>query len=79
MKILQTIYEFYNMDFDKVCGLYHVELDNGSKHYFLRNDKSVGAIKHCYGEPASKCVLIIRDDVKLEFFNILKKRINKNN
>lgn len=72
MKILQTIYEFHNADYDTTCGLYHVELSSGTKHYFLRNNKSVGTISHILDRPASECVSIIRDDVKEEFFRKLK-------
>ena len=71
MKILQTLYEFHNKETESICGLYYVELDSGNKHYFLRNNKSVGAITHYLGHPASECVSIIRDDVKQRFFNIV--------
>jgi len=71
MKILDVVYEFHNKDTDSRCGLYHVELDSGTKHYLLRNNDSVGAITHFLGEPASKCISIIRDDVKQEFFRKL--------
>lgn len=72
MKILETIYEFHNKDYDTYCGLYHVELNNGSKHYFIRNTNSVGVICHLVDRPSSECVSIIRDDVKKEFFEVLK-------
>jgi hypothetical protein len=72
MKILNTIYEFHNKDLDTTCGLYHVELDSGSKHYLLRNNESVGAIQHLYGRPAVECIGIIRNDVKQEFFELLE-------
>jgi hypothetical protein len=77
MKILQTIYEFNNKQFDTKCGLYHVELDSGSKHYFIRNNESVGTITHYLDRPASECVSIIRNDVKQEFFDMLNKESNK--
>ena len=71
MKILQTIYEFHNKEQDTTCGLYYVETELGNKHYFVRNNKSVGAIQHLLGRPASECVAIIRDDVKQKFFELL--------
>ena len=72
MKILQTIYEFHNKEFDTICGLYHVELDSGGKYYFLRNDKSVGVIQHFVNKSASECVVTIRDDVKKELFELFE-------
>lgn len=73
MKILQTIYEFHNLQCNTKCGLYHVELASGSKHYFIRNNESVGTITHYLDRPVSECVSIIRDDVKQEFFDELSK------
>jgi hypothetical protein len=77
MKILETIYEFHNKEHETICGLYHIELDSGSKHYFVRNNESVGAISHYLGRPASECVSIIRDDVKQEFLSQLYKEKGK--
>ena len=77
MKILQTIYEFYNTELNTKCGLYHVELPSGAKHYFIRNNESVGTIVHYLDRPASECVSIIRDDVKKEFFDELNKKDGK--
>jgi hypothetical protein len=77
MKILQTIYEFHNKVCDTKCGLYYVELNSGSKHYFIRNNESVGTITHYLDRPASECVSIIRNDVKQEFFDELNKKDEK--
>lgn len=74
MKILETVYEFHNKEYDTTCGLYYIELDSGSKHYIIRNNDSVGAICHYLGRPASECVSLIRDDVKQELFNIFRLR-----
>jgi hypothetical protein len=72
MKILAVIYEFHNKDYETTCGLYHVELDSGDKCYLLRNNESVGTIAHYFSRPANECVSIIRNDVKQQFFNLLK-------
>jgi hypothetical protein len=65
MRILQTIYEFINKESGTINGLYHVELDNGSKHYFLRNNGSVGAICYYCGRPVTECISLVRIDVRL--------------
>ncbi len=75
MKILQTIYEFRNKATNTDCGLYHVELNSGAKHYLLRNDDSVGAVCHYLGRPASECVSIIRENVKQDFLSLLKSSL----
>ena len=71
MKILQTIYEWNNKDLNHKCGLYHVEMPSGDKHYLLRNGDSVGVITHLVGRPAFECVCPIRDDVKQKFLKRL--------
>jgi hypothetical protein len=76
MKILQTLYRFHNKENDSSCGLYCVELDSGNKHYFLQNDKSVGAITHYWGRPASNCVSIVKDNIKEKFFVLLEETSN---
>ena len=70
MEILEILYEFHNKETNSNCGLYHVKLNSGAIHYFLRNDKSVGVITHYLGKPASECISIIRDDVKQGFFEL---------
>lgn len=77
IEILQTIYEFHNKTTGTTSGLYHVELDSGSKYYLLRNNESVGALQHYVDRPASECVSIIRNDMKRSFFEALSKAEGK--
>jgi hypothetical protein len=65
-----VIREFNNED--RVCGVYSV-IFNGKQEIFIRNGNSIGVVQHYLGEPASKCVGEIRDGVKVEFLNRLKK------
>lgn len=63
---INTIREFKNED--RVYGVYSV-IFNGKQEIFIRNGKSIGVVQHYLGEPASKCVGEIRDNVKLEFLS----------
>lgn len=64
-----TIIREFNND-DGVFGVYAV-IFNGKQEIFIRNGKSIGAVKHYLNEPASKCVSEIRSDVKDEFLKML--------
>jgi hypothetical protein len=72
LEITQIIYEFHNTEHDTTNGVYVVKFNNEQK-VFIRNNESVGVVSHYLFEPASKCVSIIRDDVKQEFFNKLNE------
>ena len=51
-------------------GVYLLDF-NGEQKIFIRNGESVGAVQFYLNEPASKCISIIRDDVKQEFFEAI--------
>ena len=51
-------------------GVYSV-IFNGEQKIFIRNGNSIGAVVHYVGEPVSKCVSEIRNDVKEEFLGKL--------
>lgn len=72
IKDIQIIYEFTNKDSQATYGVYLLKF-KGERHLFIRNGESVGTVQHLLGEPASKCVSLIRNDVKEEFFAELNK------
>ena len=47
-------------------GIYSV-MFNGKQEIFIRNENSIATVQHYRGEPASKCIGELRDDVKQEF------------
>jgi hypothetical protein len=53
-------------------GIYSVAF-NEKQEIFIKNEDSVGAVQHYWGEPASKCISEIRDDVKQEFLSKLEE------
>ncbi|SBW02505.1 hypothetical protein KL86CLO1_11657 [uncultured Eubacteriales bacterium] len=63
---VETIYEFTNKDSGNTNGVYRVTF-KGCEYVFVRNGNSIGKVSHYLGEPASRCVGEIRDDVKQEF------------
>lgn len=65
---IDTINEFTNENI--TYGVYSV-MFNGEQKIFIRNGNSIGAVVHRLGEPASKCVSEIRNDVKEEFLSKL--------
>ncbi len=66
-----TIREFIN---DGITyGVYSLDF-NGEQKIFIRNGDSVGVVSHLFGEPANKCVCIIRDDFKQEFLAALNSK-----
>lgn len=52
-------------------GIYSV-IFKGEQKVFIRNGNSIGVVVHYFGEPASKCISEIRDDIKEEFLSKLK-------
>lgn len=69
IKNINTIKEFTNENI--TYGVYSV-IFNGEHKIFIRNGNSIGAVVHYSGEPVSKCVSEIRNDVKEEFLSKLK-------
>lgn len=66
---VNVVREFTN---DNVTsGIYSADF-KGEQMIFIRNGDSVGAVQFYLGEPATKCISIIRDDVKQELFESLK-------
>jgi len=65
---VKVVREFTNNEV--TYGVYSADF-KGDQMIFIRNGDSVGAVQFYLGEPASKCVSIIRDDVKQELFEAL--------
>ena len=57
---LQVLSRYTNND--KTYGIYWAEF-KGEKHLFIQNDNSWGVVSHWLGEPVTKCINIIRQDV----------------
>lgn len=74
IKDIKVVKEFTNDG--RTYGVYDVLL-NDTRYILIRNHDSVGAVQFHYGEPASKCIDIIRDDVKIEFFSKLHQEVNQ--
>ena len=67
---ITTIKEFTNDGI--IYGVYSVVL-NDTQEIFIRNGNSVGAITFFIGEPVTKCMSLIKQDAKEEFFRKLKE------
>ena len=67
---VKVIREFINSGI--TYGIYSANF-NGEQSIFIRNDNSVGVVTFLKGEPSSKCISTIRDDVKQELFSTLKE------
>ena len=68
---LEVISEFTNNEI--TYGIYGVKFKGTSK-IFIRNGKSIGVVAFMFGEPATKCISEIREDIREEFLNFLKQQ-----
>lgn len=66
---IQIINEF-SINSGLTYGIYSLMFKDERK-VFIKNGDSIGVISHLLGEPASKCVNEIREDVKQEFLECL--------
>lgn len=54
-----------------IYGAYSVT-SNNKQYIFIRNNNSIGVINFYLGEPVTKCISEIRDDVRDSFLALLK-------
>ena len=67
------ILERFNSNLDgKVYGIYWAKF-NGEGKLFVENNDTIAAVTHSLGEPATKCLAFIRDDVAEELKNAILK------
>ena len=65
-----NILEEFESNGGEKYGIYWVNLNNSHK-LMIRNGNSFGVVSHLYGEPATKCVAEIRDDVRDELIEAI--------
>jgi len=70
-KEITVIKEFVNDGIP--YGVYSV-IFNDNQEIFIRNNDSLGVVSFFYDRTSDKCVSIVRNDVKEEFFDMLSNR-----
>ena len=67
---LKVLNRFKNNMNNNTCGIYWCEF-NGEKKLFIQNGDSWGVVSHWLNEPVTKCVNIIREDVRDELISVI--------